>query len=150
MLGAIVAGDAGRSVALAWTGAGLATLLLACGLAASSPAPVHCGVAVLGAILLLRHSDRLLLAPLYGGGLLLVAELGVRSIELRGVGLIDPGSIGTRLGVLVAVAAVGVCAGACAALAVTGAPSRSLLVTAAGAIAAVAVCAAIALAARRS
>jgi hypothetical protein len=108
---------------------------------------VHCGVAVLGAILLLRHSDRLLLAPLYGGGLLLVAELGVRSIELQGVSLIDARSIGTRLGVVAAVAAVGVCGAASAALAVTGAPSRSLLLTAAGAIAAVGVCAAIALAA---
>jgi hypothetical protein len=148
-LGAIVAGDADRSAALAWTGTGLAALLLACGLAARSPTPVHCSVAVLGAILLLRHSDRLLLAPLYGGGLLLVAELGVRSIELQGVSLIDARSIGTRLGVIVAVAAVGVCAAACAALVATGAPGRSLLLTAAGASAAVAVCAAIALAARR-
>jgi hypothetical protein len=111
---------------------------------------VHCGVAVLGAILLLRHSDRLLLAPLYGGGLLLVAELGVRSIELHGVSLIDSRAIGTRLGALVAVGAVGVCGAACAAIAVTGAPSRSLLLTAAGAVAAAAVCAAIALAARRN
>ena len=110
---------------------------------------MHCGVAVLGAILLLRHSDRLLLAPLYGGCLLLIAELGVRSIELRGVSLIDARSIGTRLGVVVAVAALGVCGAACAALAATGAPGRSLLLTAAGAIAAVAVCAAITLAARR-
>ena len=61
---------------------------------------MHCGVAVLGAMLLLRHSDRLLLAPLYGAGLLLVAELGVRSIELRGVSLVDARSIGTRLGVV--------------------------------------------------
>ena len=112
---------------------------------------MHCGVAVLGAILLLRHSDRLLLAPLYGGGLLLIAELGARSIELRGVSLIDARSIGTRLGVVVAVAALGVCGAACAALAATGAPGRSLLLTAAaGAIAAVAVCAAITLAARRA
>jgi hypothetical protein len=110
---------------------------------------VHCGVAVLGAVLLLRHSDRLLLAPLYGGGLLLIAELGVRSIELRGVSVIDARSIGTRLGVVVAVAAIGVCGAACAAIAATGAPGRSLLLTAAGASAVVAVCAAIALSARR-
>jgi len=110
---------------------------------------VQCGVAVLGAILLLRHSDRLLLAPVYGGVLLLVAELAVRSIELRGVGLVDPRAIATRLGAVVAVTGVGVCGAACAALAATGAPGRSLSVTAAGAIAAAAVCAAIALAARR-
>ncbi len=110
---------------------------------------MHCGVAVLGAMLLLRHSDRLLLAPLYGAGLLLVAELGARTIELRGVSLVGPRSIGTRLGAVVSVAAVGVCGAAVVAIAVTGAPGRSLVLTAAGAIAVGAVCGALALAARR-
>ena len=111
---------------------------------------MHCGVAVLGAMLLLRHSDRLLLAPLYGAGLLLVAELGVRSIELRGGRPGRPdGRSGLDLALSWRVAAVGVCAAACVAIAVTGAPGRSLVLTAAGAIAVGAVCGALALAARR-
>lgn len=104
---------------------------------------------MLGALLLLRHSDRLLLAPLYGAGLLLVAELGTRTVELRAVSLVGPRSIGTRLGAVLSVAAVGVCAAACVAIAVTGAPGRSLVLTAAGAIAVSAVCGALALGARR-
>lgn len=148
-LGAIVAGDAGRSTTLAWTGAGLAALLLVYGLAAKSTAPVQCGVAVLGAILLLRQTDRLLLAPLYGAGLLLVAELGARSIELSAVSRVDARAIATRLGALTAVAALGACAAVCAAIAVTTGPGRSLVLTAAGALAVGGVCAGLALVARR-
>lgn len=134
---------------MAWTGAGLAAVVLVCGLAAKSTGPVHCGVAVLGALLLLRHDDRLLLAPLYAAGLLLVAELGARSIELSGVSRVDARAIATRLGALTAVAALGACAAVCAAIAVTAGPGRSLVLTAAGALAVGAVCAALALVARR-
>jgi hypothetical protein len=106
-------------------------------------------IALLGAMLLLREDARLLLAPLYGAGLLLVAELGTRSIELADVGCVGPGVINMRLGATVAMAAVGACLAAGAALAVTAAPGRSVVLTAVGAVAAVAVCGAVARLARR-
>lgn len=105
-------------------------------------------LALLGVTLLARADARLLLAPVYGAGLLLVAELGTRSIELADVGSVGPSVISARVGATVAVAAVGACGAAGAALAVTAAPGR-LALTAVGAAAAVAVCGAIALLARR-
>jgi hypothetical protein len=144
-----VATDAGASSGLAWGATVLAAVLVACGIAARSSVPVHTGVAVLGLALLLRHDARLVLAPLYGAGLLLVAELGTRSIELAGVARVGPGVIGARLGATVALAAAGACAAAGVALAVTAAPGRSVALTAVGAIAAVATCGAVARIARR-
>ena len=97
---------------------------------------MYSAVALLGAMLLLREDSRLALAPLYAAGLLLVAELGVRSIELRAVESVGPGVVAARLGVVLAVAALGACAAAGAAIAVTVAPARSAVFTAVGAIAA--------------
>lgn len=148
-LGTAVATDAGVLSGLAWGGTALAAVLLASGIAARSSVPVHIAVALLGATLLLRDDARLLLAPVYGAGLLLVAELGTRSIELADVGRVGPGVISARLGASVAVAAAGACGAAGAALAVTAAPGRSVALTAVGAVAAVAVCGAIARLARR-
>ena len=89
-------------------GVGLAAVLVALGSAARSSTPVHAGVALLGAMLLLRHDARLMLAPLYGAGLLLVDELATRSIELAGVTAIGPGVASTRAAAVLAVAAAGV------------------------------------------
>jgi hypothetical protein len=133
-----VATDAGPSRPLAWVGAGAAAFLVTLGPAFRSPTPVHCGVALLGGMLLLRQDARLMLAPLYGAGLLLVEELAWRSTELRDVDVIGPGVITTRVTAVLAVAAVGACAGAGAAIAVTVAPGRSVIFTAIGAIAVVA------------
>lgn len=148
-LGSAVATDAGRASALAWVGTGVAALLLAAGVAARSSAPVHAAVAVLGVLLLLRHGARLLVAPLYGAGLLPVAELRTQSNELAYAGQVGAGVISARLGAVVAVAAIGACGSAVAAIAVTVAPGRLVALTAGGAITAVAVCGAIALLARR-
>ena len=63
-LAALVIADAGTASQLAWLGAATAALLLAAEMAAQSPVPVHGAVAVLGAIFLLRHGNRLLLALL--------------------------------------------------------------------------------------
>ena len=131
-------------------GVGLAAVLVALGSAARSSTPVHAGVALLGAMLLLRHDARLMLAPLYGAGLLLVDELATRSIELAGVRAIGPGVASTRAAAVLAVAALGGCAGAVAAIAVTAAPGRSVMLTATGAIAIVIVFAAIVRHARHS
>ena len=148
-LGAVVATDAGGSRELAWAGTGCAAVLVAIGLAAGSYAPVHSAVAVLALMLLLRHDIRLLLAPLYGGGLLVMAELGTRSIELRAVTRVGQGAISARVAAVLAVASAGAAAAAVAALAVTRAPGRSVPLTAAGALAVVIACGAIALYARR-
>jgi hypothetical protein len=128
-LGALDATDAGASAKLAWVATVAAALLVVLGVLIRSSAPVHLAVALLGALLLLRHDARLLLAPVYGAGLLLVAELGSRSIELRGVGGVARGVQAARALAVVAVAAVGACASAGAAAAVTAAPARSVALT---------------------
>ena len=148
-LAALVIADAGEASQLAWLGAGLAALFLAAGLVAGSVTAVHAAIALLGTIFLLRHDTRLLLAPAYGAGLLLIDDLAAQSIELRGVSQIGPAVIGARTGAALAVAAIGACAAAAAALAVTAAPGRSVTVTALGALAAVAAFAAIVRSARR-
>lgn len=141
--------DAGAASQLAWLGAGTAALLVAAGMAAESPAPVHAAVAVLGTIFLLRQDARLLLAPLYGAGLLLIDDLAIRSMELSGVGEIAAGVIVARVGATLAVAAIGACLSAVAALAVTAAVPRSLVLTALGALATVLAFVAIVLLVRR-
>ncbi|HTU85316.1 MAG TPA: hypothetical protein VMF57_07050 [Solirubrobacteraceae bacterium] len=141
---ALVVTDAGSASELAWLGAGTAAALLAAGMAAGSPGPVHAAVLLLGAIFLARHDLRLLLAPLYGAGLLQLEALATRTIELRGVALIAPEAIWSRTAATLLVAAVGACVAAAAALVVTVGPGRSVALTAAGAIAAVGAFAAIA------
>jgi hypothetical protein len=118
-------------------------LCLGVGLAAGSFTAVHGAIAVLGAIFLLRQDTRLLLAPPYGAGLLLIDDLAAQAIELRGVSLVDVAMVGTRTTAVLAVAAVGACASAAAAIAVSAAPRHSVVLTALGALAAVAALAAI-------
>jgi hypothetical protein len=142
-LSALVVSDAGSASQLAWLGAGLAAVLIAVGMLAGSPGPVHVGVALLGAIFLTRQDARLLLAPAYGAGLLLLEDLASQTMELRGVELIAPDVIGARAAATLLVGVVGASAAAVAALAVTVAPGGSVELTAVGAIAAVAACAAV-------
>jgi len=149
-LGALDATDAGGLAGTAWAGAALAAVLVASGAVARASAPVHLGLALLGALLLLRQDSRLVLAPLYGSGLLLVAEFASRSGELREAGLVDAGAVVARGIAILAVAAVGVCAAAAAAAVVTAAPERSVALTAVAAVLALATFALIALHARRA
>ena len=137
-LAALVIADAGTASQLAWLGAGTAALLLAVGMAAESPAPVHVAAAVLGVTFLARHDARLLLAPPYGAGLLLMDDLAIRTMELSGVGQIAPEAIAARVGATIAVAAIGACLSAVAALAVAAGPPRTVALTAVGALATVA------------
>jgi hypothetical protein len=148
-LAALVIADAGAASQLAWLGAGTAALLLAAGMVAESPAPVHAAVAVLGVMFLARQDSRLLLAPPYGAGLLLMDDLAIRTMELSGVDRIAPDVIVTRLGATFALAAIGACLSAVAALAVTADVLRSLVLTAAGALVVVAAFVGIVLLARR-
>lgn len=113
----------------------MACLLLVIGLLVGASTPVHAAVALLATLLLLRQETRLLLAPLYGGGLLVAEELAVRSIELTGVEHLGAGVVSARLAATLSVATLGGCAAVLAALAVTVAPGRSVLFTAVGVIA---------------
>jgi len=101
---------------------------------ASSPL-VQASIALLGVLLLLRAHDRLVVAPLYGACLLLVGELGQRSIELRGVDRVGPEVITARLAEVFALAAFAACGAAVTAVAVTIAPGRSVGLTALGTVA---------------
>jgi hypothetical protein len=148
-LAALVIADAGTDSQLAWLGAGLAALFLAVGVASGSSTSAHAAIALLGTIFLLRHDNRLLLAPVYGAGLLLIDDLAAQTIELSGVSRMGRAVIGARTGAAFVVAAIGACASAAAALAVSAAPGRSVTLTALGALAAVAAFAAIARLARR-
>lgn len=141
--------DASGASQLAWLGAAVALVSLAVGMALGSPAAVHVAVAALGGIFLLRHDTRLLLAPVYGAGLLLMEDLAIQTIDLRGVGVVTLEALGARTASALAIAAIGACASAAAALAVAAAPRRSVGVTALGALAAVAAVAVIAWLARR-
>jgi hypothetical protein len=124
-------------------------VLLAAGLLAGSPTPVHAAIALLGTIFLLRHDARLLLAAPYGVGLLLIDDLADQAIELRGVSRIGPAVIGARTAAALVAAALGGCAAAATALAVTAAPGRSVAITGLGAGAVVFAFAAVVRSARR-
>lgn len=142
-LAALVIADSGEASQLAWLGAGVAALFLAAGVIGGSFTAVHAAIALLGTIFLLRHDTRLLLAPAYGAGLLLIDDLAAQTIELRGVSRIAPELLGARTGAVLVVAAIGACASGAAALAVTAAPGRSVTMTALGSLAVAAAFAAI-------
>ena len=141
--------DAGSASQLAWLGAGSAALFLGVGLLGESFTAVHAAIALLGTIFLLRHDARLLLAPAYGAGLLLIDDLAAQTIELSGMSQMELSVIGARTGAALVIAAIGACAAAAAALAVNAAPGRSVAVTALGALAAVVALVAIVRLARR-
>ncbi|MGI8506504.1 MAG: hypothetical protein ACR2MK_06800 [Solirubrobacteraceae bacterium] len=76
----------------------LSELALALGLVAGWQGSVQWSVAVLALLFLVHQEDRIVFAPVYGGGFLLVCELAQRAIELRGVQRLGPGVIGARPG----------------------------------------------------
>jgi hypothetical protein len=124
-------------------------LLVALALAVGSAAPIPWSLALLAVVFLLDGRDSLVLAPIYGAGLLLVGELAQCSIDLRGVRWMAPGWIASRLAGMLVLAALGAGAGALAAAAATIAAARSVALTAAGGVAAVMALGTIALLARR-
>jgi hypothetical protein len=138
-----VIADAGSASQLAWLGAGTAALCLGVGVVAGSFTAVHAAIALLGAIFLLRQDTRLLLAPPYGAGLLLIDDLAAQAIGLRGLSLVDVAMVGARTTAVLAAAVIGAAASAAAAIAVSAAPGHSVVLTALGALAAVAAFAAI-------
>jgi hypothetical protein len=127
----------------------VSVLFVALAVAVGSAAPIPWSLALLALMFLLDGHDSLVLAPIYGAGLLLVGEVAQCSIDLRGVTWLTPGWITSRLGATMALAALGAGAGALAAAAATIAADRSVALTAAGAVAAVMALATIGLLARR-
>lgn len=109
------------------------SILLA--VAAGSESAVQVSIALLALLILMRHGDRLALAPVYAGGLLIVSELAQQAIELRGVRSVAAWVVGARVARALAVAAFGAAVGAAATLAVRVAPGRSVAFTALGAAA---------------
>ena len=124
--------------------------ILAIGLGLGSSTALQVPVALLGVLLLLRTDDRLVLAPLYGAALLILVELGWMSLELRALKLVDRRAIRARLMIIVLFAGLGACAAGAVAIAVTGAPARSVAITAVGTIAVAVAFAGIVLSARRA
>ena len=131
-LALLVIVDAGAATGLAGAGAGFAVALLAITLATGSEAALDASLAALGLILVARASDRLILAPLYGGALLAVSELARTCHELRHVDRIGPSAIRMRLTAAAASAGLGGCAAALVAVAVAGGPTRSVAISVAG------------------
>lgn len=127
----------------------MSVLLVALAVAIGSAAPIPWSLALLAVVFLLHGHDSLVLAPIYGAGLLLVGEVAQASIDLRGVGCLTPGWIASRLAAILALSALGAGAGAVVAAAATIGAARSVALTAAGAIAAVMAVGTIALLARR-
>jgi hypothetical protein len=134
-LGVLDATDARAASGLVWYAALVSVVILAAALAVGTSAGIQLSLVPLATLLLLRQHDRLLLAPIYGACLLLVSELGQRSIELRGQAWLGPQVVSRRLLTVLAVAAVGACAAGLAALAVAIAPAPAVGLTAIGTVA---------------
>jgi hypothetical protein len=104
---------------------------------------------MLAALLLLRHEQRLLLAVPYGAFLLLLSEVAERSLELGRVARVQAEAVSARLAASALLAALGAGAAAIVAGAVTIGPARSVAITGAGALAAIATFAVLVRLARR-
>lgn len=78
------------------------------------------------------EGDRAIPAPIYGGALLLIAELAFWSLDELGPGRVEPATATPRLIGILAVVATGVAAGALVLLASESEVARSPARTAAG------------------
>jgi len=136
-LGAATAFDA-RPSAPAWAGAALATLFLLLALTAERSAAIPFAPLFLGAIYTIPDAERAIAAPIYGGGLLLTAELAYWSLDERVRGRVHPGVATPRLLAIFAVVAAAIPASALVLLASEAELARSPALTAAGAAAIVA------------
>ena len=87
---------------------------------------------LLGTIYVVPEGDRAIPAPIYGGALLLIAELAYWSLDERAPGRIEPGTATPRLLGILAVVATGVAAAALVLLASESDVARSPARTAAG------------------
>ena len=130
--------------------AGLAELSLVLALITGWSPGVLVALALLVPAFLARHGDSLAVAPLFGAGLLLVAEFAQRSVQLRAMASIERGTVTSQAAYVLGVAALGAVAGAAATIAVRYAPSHAVGVTAVGALAVFVAVAALSRLARRA
>jgi hypothetical protein len=107
-------------------------------LTAGRSAAIPFALLLLGAIYVIPDDDRAIAAPIYGGCLLLSAELAYWSLDERVRGRVHPGVAARRLLAILAVTAAAIPAGALVLLAAEADLARSPALTAAGAAAIVA------------
>jgi hypothetical protein len=93
VLAALSAAATAESLAVATT----APLLLSLARLAGRAAPVSVALLLLGAIYVVPEGDRAIPAPIYGGALLLIAELAFWSLDERLPGRVEPGTATPRL-----------------------------------------------------
>jgi hypothetical protein len=119
-------------------GAAAAFFLLSLALAAGRSAPIPFALLLLGAIHAIPEGDPAVAAPIYGGVLLLTAELGYWSLDQRLPQRAHPGADTARLLAILGVAAAAIPASALVLIAAQADVARSPAITAAGAAAIVA------------
>jgi hypothetical protein len=128
VLATLAAATATESLVVATT----APLLLSLAFLAGRAAPVAAALLLLGAIYVVPEGDRAIPAPIYGGALLLIAELAFWSFDERLPGRVEPGTATPRLLAILGVVVTGVAAGALVLLASESDVARSPARTAAG------------------
>ena len=128
LLATLAAAATAESLVVATT----APLLLSLALLAGRAAPVAAALLLLGAIYVVPEGDRAIPAPIYGGALLLIAELAFWSFDERLPGRVEPGTATPRLLAILGVVVTGVAAGALVLLASESDVARSPARTAAG------------------
>jgi hypothetical protein len=136
VLGATVALEAEPTGPVA-AGAAGAVLLVSLALATGRSAPIPFALVLLGAVYAIPAGEPAVWAPLYGGGLLLCAELAYWSLEVRFAQPVDGDAVTPRLVAVVLVAAASVPAGALVLLAAEADVGRSPAMTAVAALAVV-------------
>jgi hypothetical protein len=134
MLGATTAFDTEHNAAV-WAGAAAATFLLSLALLAGRSAPIPFALLVLGALYAIPEGDRAIGAPVYGGALLLTAELAYWSLDERTPQLVLSDVVTPRLLAILAATVAGGAASALVLVAAEADVSRSPGITAAGAVA---------------
>jgi hypothetical protein len=120
------------------SGAVAAILLLSLALAAARSSPIPFAVLLLGAIYAIPDGERAIAAPIYGGALLLTAELAYWSLDERVHQRVQPGTFTPRLLGILAVSVGAIPLSALTLIAAEADVPRSPATTAAGAAAVVA------------
>jgi hypothetical protein len=120
-----------------WAGVGVATFLVSLALATGRSAAIPFALLLLAATYAIPNGDRTVAAPIYGAGLLLIAELAYWSLDERVRQRMSPGIVKPRLLAILIVTLAAIPAGALVLLAAEADLPRSPGLTAAGALAVV-------------
>jgi hypothetical protein len=136
-LGTAVAAEA-EPTAPVVAGVASAVLLVSLALLTGRAAPISFSLVLLGAVYVVPDGDREIWAPLYGSGLLLLAELAYWSLESRVDQRVYGDVVTPRLVAVLLVASLSVPAGALVLLAADAGVGRSPAMTAVAALAVIA------------